>query len=826
MSRFDWQTEEDWEELTTPPEEPQSPRPRYVHWLLGLITLLGLTTYFIYHRVEQRVEEATTTVEQDVLSSFDLLQTANNNGDTELVNSVLSGRDPAWTDIQRDLIQHQLLFDRTPFGLTLLGEPTVSETTLAPDLLSAEMHLQTSYAIAIGNGLTETVTLEQIALFRKGSRNWLYAPPDDQFWGKMQSISGSFLTLTYPTRDEEISRRLANDLERKIGELCANIAFEPINCLGGATVDLTLANHSANLVMVNDPALWLQAGRQLTLPAPTLIGLPANEQGYQALFRGYALVVLRAFIGERTGWECCTRAFLVEMLIERQLASLSLQPWPLLADDYAHLLNQGISLENVSDVWNSPYFFTDDEQVAQEAYAFSHFLTTIIPVSAPISLIPQVEGADFIDWLFAYLQTSPFSAEADRLWHSFLYEQSGMAQLAPPIPWPDQAVSMLCGPNFPDAAALQTYYPATDTWTEQLPGHAFFTAQPILDATGLVLVEQPLGAESRPPQTVLWRDGQLTPLLDGAFILHTASHDGNYLAGATLALNPTNPGSSFSSFSTDSNLVLDVSTCGQNGSTCDSYAINLPNLIWSPDNLFTVGRLTRPGSISELRLGDNIGRENDLGAVGVGTSVYWLDNDTLIHLRTMEVVQTNIRTKEAQTLVRASDLLPYLPESSPITRLSINEIALSQGDPNLIFILASGSAEINTAYLFQFNLSDQQITYLTQLDDVPIPAVEIGKNNRLPVQIRANLYQVNVTIVHELSNPVYYFYSYQLAQNKTSLVKMVGGTNLGNFAWSNDGYWLISTDVGILKLIAPGWGYQQWVSHDFANCRAANWLNE
>ena len=48
MSKFDWQTEEDWEELTTPPEEPQSPRPRYVHWLLGLITLLGLTTYFIY----------------------------------------------------------------------------------------------------------------------------------------------------------------------------------------------------------------------------------------------------------------------------------------------------------------------------------------------------------------------------------------------------------------------------------------------------------------------------------------------------------------------------------------------------------------------------------------------------------------------------------------------------------------------------------------------------------------------------------------------------------------------------------------------------------
>lgn len=821
MSKFDWQTEEDWEELSVPPEEPEGTRPRRWQWLLGLVVIIGLAGYLIYTQVDRRIEEATNTVEQDVTSSLEILQLANDNQDVELANGVLSGRDPDWTNIQRDLIRSGLIFDRTPFGLARLGAPEVIHTELAPDLLSAQLTLHTTYAIEIGNGLTQTITLEHTAIFRKGSRNWLYAPPDAEFWGEMEEISGSFITLHYPARDEEISRRLANDLERKIGELCATLAFEETNCLGGARIDLTLANHAAGLIMANDTGLWLQAGRELVLPAPTLVGLPDTEQEYLALFRGYAVVVLQAFIGERTGWECCERAVLVQALLDRQFAEQALKPWPLLPHDYANLLNQGVLLQNLAAEWDATTFGERDPGL----YALADFLTKITQVSAPMTLIPMATGHDFPDWLAALLNTAPFSLDSNRAWQAFLYEQSGMAAAAPPIPWPDQAVSLLCGPNYPDAAALYTYHPEDDTWVEQLAGRAFFTAQPLREQAGLVLVEQPLGAENRPPHTILWRNQQVIPLMDGAFVLQSASHDGDILAGATLALDRNSAGSSFGSFSTETNLIVDVSSCGEDG-TCDTYTTDLPNLLWSPDNQLTLSRITRPGSISELRIGDRYGQDNEIGAVGLGTSLYWFDDETVIHLRTQEIIKTNIHTKEAETLITGRDLLPYLPSSVTATRLTVNEIGLSQSDPHLLYVLATNFSELNAAYLFQYNLSDQQISYLTRLDEVPIPAVEMGKSFRIPVQIRANQFQVSVTIVHEVSNPVYYFYSYQIAQNKTSLVKQVGGTNWRNYAWSNDGYWLVSTDSGVLKFIAPGWEYQYWVAHEFVNCRAANWLNE
>ncbi len=821
MSKFDWQTEEDWEELSAPPEEPEGTRPRRWRWLLGLVVIIALTSYLVYAQVDRRMEEATNTVEQDVTSSLEILQLANDNQDVELANGVLSGRDPSWTNIQRDLIRNGLLFDRTPFGLTLLGSPTIVDTELAPDLLSAQLTLSAHYAIEIGNGLTQTVTLEQTATFRKGSRNWLYAPPDDEFWGEMLEISGSFITLHYPARDEDVSRRLANDLERKIGELCANSAFEGTNCLDGARIDLTLANHAAGLVMASDTGLWLQAGRELVLPAPTLVGLPDTEQEYLALFRGYAMVVMRAFIGERTGWECCERAMLVQALLDLQFAEQALRPWPLLPQDYATLLNQGVLLENLAAAWDMTNFGDPDPGL----YALADFLKEITQVSAPMTLIPMATGRDFADWMAALLNTAPFSADSNRAWQAFLYEQSGMAAAAPPIPWPDQAVSMLCGPNYPDAAALYTYHPTDNTWTEQLAGRAFFTAQPIPEQPGLVLVEQPLGAENRPPHTVLWLNQQIIPLTDGAFVLQSASHDGSILAGATLALDRSTPGTSFGSFSTETNLLIDVNSCGGSG-TCNTYVTDLPNLLWSPNNQLTLSRITRPGSISELRVGDPFGQESEIGAVGLGSSFYWLDDETILYLRTQDVVKTNVYTKAGETLVTGRDLLSYLPGSMDATRLTINEMGLSQSDPNLLYVLATSFAELNAAYLFQYNLAERQISFLTRLDDVPIPAVEMGKSFRIPVQIRANQFQVAVTIVHEVSNPVYYFYSYQIAQNKTAVVKQVGGTNLGNYAWSNDGYWLVSTDAGVLKFIAPGWGYQYWVSHEFANCRAANWLNE
>lgn len=401
MSKFEWQTEEDWEEIAIAESAPKSPRPRRWLWLASLVSLVVLAGYLIYQQVEQRVEEATNTVEQDVLSSLDVLEAANASGDVELVNGILSGRDPAWTDIQRDLIRASLLFDRSAFGLTLIGPPQVVSTTLSADLLAAQTTLHLDYAIAIGNGLTQTITLEQTAIFRQGARNWLFAPPEEEFWGDRAEISGSFISVQYPMRDEIISRRLANDLEQKIGELCARMAFDTVNCAGGVRVNLTLATHAGGLLMVKDPELWLQAGHELILPTPTLVGLPINEQAYQALYRGYAMVVLQAFIGERIGWQCCNRAALVGALLERQFAELALQSWPLLPQDYANLLNQGLLLADLVEIWDEAGF----KEITPALYALADFLTNLTQTAVPATLIPIATGADTMNWMAAMMHS-------------------------------------------------------------------------------------------------------------------------------------------------------------------------------------------------------------------------------------------------------------------------------------------------------------------------------------------------------------------------------------------------------------------------------------
>src|SRR5690606_700008 len=107
----------------------------------------------------------------------------------------------------------------------------------------------------------------------------------------------------------------------------------------------------------------------------------------------------------------------------------------------------------------------------------------------------------------------------------------------------------------------------------------------------------------------------------------------------------------------------------ENG-TCQTYVTDLPNLLWSPNNLLTLSRINRPGSISELRVGDQFGQASEIGAVGLGTSLYWLDDETVLHLRTQEVVKTNIYTKAGETLVTGRDLLPYLSDSVDVTRLT------------------------------------------------------------------------------------------------------------------------------------------------------------
>lgn len=185
MRQFDWHTEDDyaWDEPVQPPK-PSAPRPTKRPWPVIFFILLALAVagLVVYRQVQRQIESATTAVQEDVLSTHNLVQTAVARGDLELFRSQLSGRDPQWTDAQETVLSKGLLIDRAYWGWQLpepppdqtltLDDLTAGSSTLelAPDLNAAELHFPQQYVFSTAPGVTETITLTHTAVYRRGSQ--------------------------------------------------------------------------------------------------------------------------------------------------------------------------------------------------------------------------------------------------------------------------------------------------------------------------------------------------------------------------------------------------------------------------------------------------------------------------------------------------------------------------------------------------------------------------------------------------------------------------------------------------------------------------------
>jgi len=309
---FKWTTEEDhdWEEIAPPPPDPVPSPRRWRRWLLllGLVLLAG--GVFV-RQARQQVTAVTANVEADILSSQALLEQARNEDDLELFTTVLSGRDGRWTAAQQALFQEDLLWNRQPFGLNLLStEPAVISVTVTPDLQSAEMLVERQYAVSETDSpqpdgreaflLSSPVQVDEVTLllpltFRKGDSRWLLSPPPDEYWGRWQQAEGRFVTLIYPERDADIALRLLDEMDNQVKTLCR---FEPAaECPGGWQLLVRLDTDPASLTAVADPQRLLKPDPVFDLPAPSLVGLPVDETGYEVLAQAYAgKVVNRAIV--------------------------------------------------------------------------------------------------------------------------------------------------------------------------------------------------------------------------------------------------------------------------------------------------------------------------------------------------------------------------------------------------------------------------------------------------------------------------------------------------------------------------------------------------
>lgn len=346
---FEWQTEQEGESPPSTGSRPETAGRRRLLLLLIVGLGVGLAAFLLWRRAQQRVEDVTADMEEAVLSSHELALAAARDGDEELFASLLTTTDPQWAKAQETLLKRELLFGGAPhlLGWRPLGEEAeLVNVALSPELEQAAVKTQRAYAVRTPESLTETIVLTQTDHYRREGTRWLLSPPGDEEGAGQRNFVRDYVTLDAPARDEALAGRLAADLDTLLADMCRAV----VSCPAGFRAHIHLEGGPLSLVTLAQPEATLTAGRDLTLPAPSLVGRPTDEVGYRALFRGYARHVVAAVVAELVDYECCDHILFFQALLDRQLARLGLQPVPAPQIDYA-LLDQGVTLDEVRESW-------------------------------------------------------------------------------------------------------------------------------------------------------------------------------------------------------------------------------------------------------------------------------------------------------------------------------------------------------------------------------------------------------------------------------------------------------------------------------------------
>jgi hypothetical protein len=346
-ANFNWQTEEDtdWTDEPGIVEETSVSlsQRRWFRPLLVTGLLLLLAGLVMFWQLNRRAKAVTDAVEDDVIASYELLATAADQKDEALFHSLhlTDGRNLGWGRSLDTLMTAEdgLLNGRRP-GLTLLTTgPQVADVALAPDLQSAELVTAHSYAIYKEAGVTETITLNQVYNYElQEDGRWLLAAPDDDFWGEWETYESQRLRLSYPTRDEAISLQIAEILSENLDQLCLWLAEMPTlpPCPDDLQFQVRWRNEVGSLAALDQ----VQSGRMLSvlsgnpivsMPAPSLVGMPADIVGEKVLIDFYvqktmAIIIAKLRDSEEYNWyrfSGFNAASLNRLLVERGIVT-----WP------------------------------------------------------------------------------------------------------------------------------------------------------------------------------------------------------------------------------------------------------------------------------------------------------------------------------------------------------------------------------------------------------------------------------------------------------------------------------------------------------------------
>jgi hypothetical protein len=836
MKDFEWQTDEEdlWQDEKEPPESPAGRRRRRWPGVILLLLVLATVSGLIYRQLNQRVEETVSSVEEDVIAAFRLVRTSADRQDRELLVSLISGRDPRWTSTQKELLEEGMLFDRTPFGLWLqAGDPRIVSVELAPNLAEAELVAEQRYTVQTAAGVTETIRLQQTLLFRQGERRWLFAPPDDTFWGDYVLIEGQFLTLELPERDWEIGLKLATDLERVLEQLCTELV--DINCPAERELFIRLETDPESWLAAADPANRLTANNNIILPAPTLLGLPVDDAAYEALWRGYAEHVLSPFIAEQVGYDCCEDHFLFyEALLRHELSQLGIRPWPMGPADYEELTRGPIELGTLSNLWLTSL---DEATPEGRRYALAAiaFVLQSSTISEPAALQRSLDTRQsYWSWLQQWFNgTTLASADSQSLellgrrWLQFVNDQTLSAQKPLPVPLPEQDIQILCGTNV--VMSLFRYDLTDALWQRELDGRFFMSLMPLPDDSQVVLEEHIAVSGSDGKRVLLWGDQQ-----------EMTAYEGPLRAGLLAGLHGEHPAGQFLrvyGFLDNSGpptfLYLDLGQCDESGCAQQNMS-GLP--IWSPDGQRTI--VWEFLSVEQgLVIGDNIGQAVQRVSEG-GFAPFWLDNFTVGYIYLDETdFEQYIRVlsldnlESPQTILSLEDLRMAIPEEERDDHeLSLSYVAAAPDDPHTLYIAVNSLNDVQPkVYIFEYRWPGFSTTPPTSsfMDSAGTTTLLVSADDSFntypPFQFSPDGRWLT-TVTSGWRHPARLFFLHDRTTGETQRIE--SSPSFPHYDWSADGNWLLRVEDGYMSLSAPAYDYHRLLFYDQPECAFPAWVNK
>ena len=539
---FDWQTEDDqdWEEFEGAPQPTAVSRKLPWRTIIVIVVLLSAAALLLNWQYNRRIETMTASIEMDVLSTHNLINRAVNRQDLELLAPLLSAKKLSWTKAQEQLMEQSLFYDRYQLDLSLAEEEQSSINLtlddghylgieLSPDMNEVVLSYVQEY---VPGDKGEAVLLEQTAVYRRGSSRWLLSPPTDEFWGEWQTTETDHLILVYPERDAEIAQRLAEDLSETIIQACQTMAADDI-CPADFQVQLRFDSDPMSLLDAADLTILYDGNLRLNLPTPTLIGLPQDEAGYEAVLRSYATPVMSVIITEAVGWECCNQAAFYQVLMDYQLAQLGLRPWPVTIDTYTEVVNAGLSLDSIFPFWIARSFSMLDDSDSWQIYAFVDFLMRENLPASDREIMASLNGSqNMASWLAELFEADHergfvLQDRLSRDWWLDAQTQMLTSQRVRPLAFPEQDILLTCSDDFGENLKTNLYQfsLAPVKWQTIQEKDGFLFGTPLPDDEGVVFGSIDFSSDFW--RTELFENGKVTPLFneDFPFILSWGQMD-------------------------------------------------------------------------------------------------------------------------------------------------------------------------------------------------------------------------------------------------------------------------------------------------------------